>query len=322
MSIEREPEGRPVGVGAVGVRPGEQDGILAQLPQGELYRLVAFSDEGLENPGTQNRPVTYHADYNMMLRDPQVELVLVDGPLDLRHDFAIRALHAGRHVVIREPFSESALSAERVMKTALRGRLLATTDLRMREDADLRALLHAIEAENVPTVHGAFCFREFPADADPTSAAGPDQGLLQSVGMPLLYQVRKLVKDDAKSVSTHVRAATAQRPDDAFLIYLALRGKGWVVIQCARQNAPELPRWALYAGEAAFTARDGTAMVVAGGPRRTYSAPAPAAGFWENLFDALRHDAPLECHPVDIVRAMKLHEAALESAATGQPVTV
>ena len=64
------------------------------------------------------------------------------------------------------------------------------------------------------------------------------------------------------------------------------------------------------------------AVVSTGDQRRTCEAPAGVEDFWENLYGAIRNGAQVKCHPVDIVRAMKLHEAALESAELGEPVTI
>ena len=144
-----------IGVGLVGARLDQEppSGILARMPQGPMFRLVAFSDEGLEPARPERRPVRYYADYNMLLRDPAVELVLVDGPLQARRDFAVRALNAGRHVVLRPPFCESAPDAERVMKTALRNGLLATMEMPWRDDPDLAAVADIESSDAVVEAH-------------------------------------------------------------------------------------------------------------------------------------------------------------------------
>ena len=54
----------------------------------------------------------------------------------------------------------------------------------------------------------------------------------------------------------------------------------------------------------------------------SYEAPAEVEGFWDNVHSAVRLGAELLYHPADIGRAMKLHEAGLESAELGEPVTI
>ena len=143
----------PIGVGAVGLDPETDSGPLAEMPEGEYFELVALCDEGTEEQDVDYGELPCYSDYNILLRDEEVELVLVGGPLDTRRDFAVRALNAGCHVLIQEPFCETALDAERVMKTAFHNGLVATMNLEWRDDADLCALRAALAEENVGAIH-------------------------------------------------------------------------------------------------------------------------------------------------------------------------
>ncbi|MHC5035190.1 MAG: hypothetical protein ACYTFZ_09155, partial [Planctomycetota bacterium] len=226
---------------------------------------------------------------------------------------------SGRHVVLAPPFCETAADAERVMKTALRCGLAATMDMPWRADAGFRALRAALAAENVGPVHGllASLVVELPSESDATPVS-----LLGAAGMALLDQVRLLLSDDVKSVAAHLRRPTPVSPDEGFLVYMPLRSGGWAIAEACRGRGVGLPRWAVYAARAGFRVDSGVATVLTGGEERTYGAPPQDEGFWQNVRAALRSSADLRCHPADIVRAMKLHEAALESAETGSPVVV
>jgi predicted dehydrogenase len=340
MASPESHPGRPIGVGAVGVQPGVQDGLLAELPQGAGFRLLAFSDEGLPEQGAGARPVRYCPDYNVLLQDPEIELVLVDGPLELRRDMAVRALNAGRHVVLPLPFAETALGAERIMKTALSGRgLVATADCWWRDDADLLALHAALGAADAGPVQGLFFFTaveprpvvedilpEILLAEDEAEAEEFEAGMLAEYGVEMLDQLHLIARDYVKSVNAHLIApalpgATAGAAE-GFMVYLALRAGGWAVAQATTHQAADLPRWAAYTPRATITARDGTAVVAKADGTETYTAPSQTEGFWENLYAAVRTGADLKCPPVDIVRAMKLHEAAIESLEVGEPVTL
>ena len=315
----------PIGVGAVGVRPGEHDGILAELPAGQRFQFVAFSDEGLQPGPRPDTPARHFGDYNVMLREPSVEVVLVDGPVDLRRDFAVRALNAGRHVVVAPPFAETALDGERVMKTALNAGLLAAMETPWRNDPDLGALRAALAAENAGPVFGLFCFVES-EQPEPSEEAG----LLKRVGFGLLDKVNLLLAGEVRNVSAHLRRARGGRGEGGFFLYMPLRSGGWVAVDAALaegagpagRSCGALPRWLAYAGGVEVRVADGRAVVGTGSDQRCYDAPLPPAGFWDNLHAAVRDGAALACHPAEIVRAMKLHEAALEAAELGEPVTI
>jgi predicted dehydrogenase len=324
--------GVPIGVGAVGVRPDEEAGILAELPQGDLFRFVAFSDEGLppvprrEEPGEpepeelgESEPdetAAYYSDYNVLLQDSDVELVLVDGPVALRRDFSVRALNAGRHVVVAPPFCETALDAERVAKTAARKGLVATMDVKWRDDADLGALRAALDGENVSSVQGAFLF----CAASGAEAAGA--GLLEQIGVSVLDQMHAVLRQDIKSVSAHLQRPAPGKPDHGFLLYMPLRSGGWAICQATTLGGAAFPRWTLYTAQTSFAVSDGRAVATTAGSQRTYGAPEGAVIFWQNLYEAIREGTELKCHPADIVRGMKWHEAAFESDELGEPVTV
>ncbi|MCD6416432.1 MAG: Gfo/Idh/MocA family oxidoreductase [Planctomycetes bacterium] len=307
---------RSVGVGAVGILPEEESGLLSRMPVGPKFQWVAFSDEGTAGADTESRPVRYYADYNMLLEDDAVELVLVGGPLELRRDLAVRALNADRNVAVEMPFCETALGAERVMKTAFHRNLLATAELSWRDNADLRALRLALEEEKPARVWGAQLF--WSASAQDAPAAG----LLETHGMEMLDQIRIVVDQDIGHLNARLLRRRAGGPEHSFHLYLSLREGGWAGVHAGPGAVEGLPAWFVQTPGANVVVRDGVATVQAGEERRVYHAPDRPESFWDNLYDVIRNGAAPKCHCLEIVRAMKLHEAALESAETGQSATV
>ncbi len=321
-------QSQPIGVGAVGVVPEAQEGLLAELPPDAGFELVAFSDEGLPEQGPEERPFQYYPDYNMLLQDPHVELVLVDGPLELRRDMAVRALNAGRHVVLPLPFAETAPGGERIMKTALSGQgLVATADCWWRDDADLLALRAALDAADAGPVHGLFFFTALeprpPADDVLTDLLMPqdevdleeeeaiEAGLLGDYGVEVLDQLHLVAGDYVKSVNAHLIAPPLPgvSPDAAegFMTYLSLRGGGWAVAQATTHQAPDLPRWAVYTARATVTARDGIATVTTADGTETYT---PAVPHRELLGEPLRRHPRGRGAEVLAGRDSARHEAA------------
>jgi xylose dehydrogenase (NAD/NADP) len=318
MSEDPSSSGKRIGVGVVSPDPVTDGGLAAGMPE-HLFELAAVSDEGMPEPAEYDGPEPFYCDFNMLLEDDRVELVIVEGPVEKRRDFAVRALNAGRHVVVAQPFAETAIDASRVMKTALKAGLVATSNMVWRDDPDLTSLMAALAAENIATVQGALVFRTAAAPTD----GSPPGSLLAEAGIEILDQVHMLLRDEVKMVSAHLQVPVAGGPDDGFLIYLPLRLGGWAVAHAARRTVPALPAWLVYTPGMTFTASGGrTVGATPAGGERAYELPAARVDFWENLFGAVRRGEALKCHPADIVKAMKLQEAALESARTGDPVSV
>lgn len=311
---ETETNTGAIGVGAVGtVRPGED--VQQRLQNRPGFAPVAFCDEGCEE-GPEGKPIAYYQDYNLLLKDPAVELILVQGPVEKRKDFAVRALNAGRHVVVEQPFASESYEAERIMKTALKDGLVATCDLPSRNDPDFVALKNAIEVTNVGGVYAVEGFRLFPREAQKR------HDLLESSAFAMLDQLQMLIEGDVKSVSTHVYRPQEGRPVQHFCIHVSMRGYGWAALQGSAYAGANHPGWTAYAPGMVFTAEGGEAAVhEPEGSAPVEQGPA-AADFWENLYGAIRDKEELKCHPAQIVRAMKLHEAVLESARLGEPVVL
>lgn len=309
---------RPVAVAVVGLRPDEEGAIATSLPADGPFELVAYCDEGLPGHETRRCSAVHYPDYNVLLQESPAEMVLVTGPIEKRRDFAVRALNAGRHAVIELPFCDDASDAERVMKTALQRGLIATADLHWRRDADLLAVRAALAGENLGSLWGVLCSAGRP---QPEADAPALPCLLDDLGLQLLDQVHLLIDQDVRSVSAHLNRPAAGADETGFMVYMPLRKGGWAAAQAAC-GPTGLPRWTLYGPRVVVTAAGGRATVTSDGQTRSYDAPPAENAFWDNLYRAVRRgDEPLY-HPVGIVRAMKLLEAARESAESGEPVTI
>ncbi len=304
-----------IGVGVVGTRDARKD-LIQCLPDGPRFKPVAFCDEGCEDQGPTEKPLDYHQDYNLLLKDPELELVLVKGPVTKRKDFAVRALNAGKHVVLDRPFCEESDGAERIMKTALRKKLVATCDLPGRNDPDYAALQNALREANVGGAYAIEGFRLFPPEARKR------EELLDVYGFEMLDQLQMLVSTEIKSVSTHVFRPHESRPAQHFMIHVAMRGDGWAALHGSVLARSGHPQWTAYTPDAIFTAEGGEAVLHEREGSTPLEAGPPVEDFWENLFLAIREEAPLKCHPADVVRAMKLHEATLESARVSEPTVL
>ena len=310
---------QPIGVGAVGIRDVETEGMVCEMASSGDFHLVAFSDEGCEGAAPEQKPVRYYADYNMLLGDPDVELVLVAGPVESRRDFAVRALNAGRHVVTGKPLAEDAYSAERIMKTALKRGLIATCPLEGRDDADYVAVRSALNGAGISRVYGIQGLRAYTQQEREATEPG---ALFERVGFELLDQLQTLIEGDFKSVSAHLGRPYEGGPSEDFFIHIAMRQQTWATLHGSLLAPMGLPRWTVFAPGVVIAAGGGQAVVHDADETTILHVTDKPEGFWDNLYKAVREGAELKCHPVDIVRAMKLHEAALESAEIGEPVTL
>jgi len=319
MKPENASSCKPVGVGLVGARAGESSGSRGLFPSSCGLELVAFSDEGSQEARAASRQVKYYQDYNLLLRDGSVELVLVDGPVETRADFAIRALRAGKHVVVNFPFCDNSADAVRIAKTARKQGLLATCEFSQREEPSFLAVRRALQHEDLGPPYGLYSHWQCKEEQRELLAG---KSMLEQVGMGLLDQVRVLLKGEIESVRAHLHCPMPNRAEDSFLIYIALRDGTWALLHAALHPLAQMPRWVLAAPGGTVSSQGEDAVVKVGQDTRAYNPPSEIPGFWTNVCQVIRNGAAPQCPAFEIARAMKLWEAALESAEGGGPVTL
>ena len=78
-------------------------------------RVVAIASRQLDRAEAQARELGIegaHGSYEAMLADPAVEAVYISLPNEMHHEWTMRALAAGKHVLCEKPYSRSAAAVE------------------------------------------------------------------------------------------------------------------------------------------------------------------------------------------------------------------
>ncbi|ESQ80509.1 oxidoreductase [Asticcacaulis sp. YBE204] len=124
-------------------------------PAGKILHTPLIKAAGLNlSTVVSSRPDDVHADlpgvkvcdFDTLLADPAVELVVVATPNDLHAPQAIAALKAGKHVVIDKPFGTSIVEAESVVATAKAANRLVTVFHNRRWDGDFLTVKTLVES--------------------------------------------------------------------------------------------------------------------------------------------------------------------------------
>jgi predicted dehydrogenase len=77
-------------------------------------RSQGSADRFADEFGIANR----HASYELLVADPDVEVIYVATPHPMHHDDAILALRAGKHVLVEKPFTMNAAEAREIVRVA------------------------------------------------------------------------------------------------------------------------------------------------------------------------------------------------------------
>jgi Oxidoreductase family, NAD-binding Rossmann fold len=295
----------PLQLAIVGAAPAEIGDLYAQLLCEPGVSIDCVCLEGVEDAaGDLPESLDCYTDLNVLLERSKAELVIVTGPVERRRDLAVRALDGGRHVVTTPPFAETPRDGARIMKTAARQGLMATMNIPWRSDPDLCALLAALQHPEAPRLH-SLAMSEQQCDG----ASGISPAVLDMVNLALPVDVRS------------VMAYPDAMPGRGYMLMLPLRGGGWATVRVTERLLPGVPRF--------IASGAGGEIVVDGGRAtiRTVDAvhvvePGEPPCFWSSVCDAVRIGQPHPFAAVQIVRGMKLHSAAEESALSGEAVSI
>ena len=88
------------------------NGVLQAIASRDLVKAQALVDE-------LRRGVAYES-YAALLKDPEIDAVYIPLPNHLHKEWTIRALEAGKHVLVEKPFAMNAGEAQEMVDAAHR----------------------------------------------------------------------------------------------------------------------------------------------------------------------------------------------------------
>lgn len=138
---------------------------------------VASRDEQRGKEAAQRYSIErVYSDYGALLDDPDVQVVYIALPNHLHYEWAIRAAHAGKHVLCEKPLALNAAESDVIISTCHSLKVLLMEAVMYRFHPRMQALKQIIAAGEVGEVrfiHSAF---SFPFDAPGNYRAFPQFG--------------------------------------------------------------------------------------------------------------------------------------------------
>ncbi|WP_336629720.1 MULTISPECIES: Gfo/Idh/MocA family protein [unclassified Microbacterium] len=112
---------RVLRVGVVGLEFGaEFIPIYQQHPRAEMYAICQRTRSHLDVIGDRYGVEVRYTDYNEMLRDPLIDVIHINTPLQLHADQVVAALEAGKHVGCTIPMATSVEDCHRIVRAQRR----------------------------------------------------------------------------------------------------------------------------------------------------------------------------------------------------------
>ncbi len=131
----------------------------------EHARLVAVCDliqEKLDSVAAQYPGTKTYTEFEDLLADPEVEVVSICLPSAMHAEFAVRALHAGKHVLVEKPIDITPEAAMKIEEARLETGLKVGVVHQNRNNADMYPIKRAIETGHLGRIYlGTFAVKWF-----------------------------------------------------------------------------------------------------------------------------------------------------------------
>lgn len=319
-------------------------GIHARLlePLSDKYRIVAACDlikERREEIAERFDCLTYE-DFDEFVQDKSVELVVVALPSYLHPSATIKALQAGKHVVCEKPMAVKVRDADAMIEAAQKAGKVLTIFQNRRYAPDFVQVRKVIESGVLGRiVMIKIYYNGFGRRWDWQTMRACHGGSLNNTGPHPLDQALQLFGDTEPEVFCHLeRTLTLGDADDH--VKIILRGPGAPMIDLEISSACAYPQetWNVYGTHGGLSGNaqrlrwryfdpaelPARQVDMRPTPDRSYnsetlpwkeetweasqSTEPGQVGFYLDLYETLRHGAPLKITPASVRRQVALLE--------------
>lgn len=218
--------------------------ILENVPEIELAGIYDIKEEKrklAEEAGFH----TYETE-EAMLADESIDVILVATPNDTHRPIALRAMEAGKNVIVEKPATLSLKELTELEDMAGKTGRFLTVHQNRRWDEDLLTVREILKEQTMgeifrieSRVHGS---RGIPGDWRKEKAHGG--GMVLDWGVHLFDQIFRLTGERRlKTVYATLTNVTNQEVDDGFTAVLRFEGGLEVLVEVGTNNFISLPRW-------------------------------------------------------------------------------
>jgi len=290
--------------------------------------------------------------FSSILRDPAVELVVINTPDHLHYEMTGEALEAGKHVVVEKPFTLKYSHAAELVRMASNKGLLLTVFQNRRWDGDFLTVKELIESAKLGRLvefESHFDrYRNYIQDSWKDSGSS-GTGTLYNLGSHLIDQALMLFGMPCSLFCDSRLLRDGAKTDDSFDLFLRYPGVKCLLRSSYLVREPG-PRFMLHGTEGSYlkwgvdpqeAAMKSGAIPGSGdwgmepesdwgrinttcngkhleGPYPTRPGNYPA--FYDNVYEAIRLNAPPAVSPEAAADVVMIIEAAYESSRTGRVV--
>lgn len=316
----------------------------------KLELAGVYDIDPARNAWAAERGYTVYENYEAMLADPSVDIILVATPNHLHKDQSIAAMRAGKHVLCEKPVTPSSAELEAIMTVSRETGKIFYPRQNRRWDRDFRIVKKIYDEQLVGKVFTVESriqgSRGIPGDWRGIKAFGG--GMMLDWGVHLLDRLLFMVPEKITKVFCDLTHITNDECDDGFKMHITFESGLTASVEVGTCHFINLPLWYVAGKEGTATVNtwgcDGKIVrlkswedkdalpILAGAGLTKTMAPRDAASteeyalpevdfdnneLYSNLVDVIDGAAKQIVTPEQALRVLKLMEAAFESSEKG-----
>ncbi len=138
---------KKIGYAVVGLGVGKNHAKAAfESESADLVAVCDLIEEKLEKAKEDYEGVLTYTDYDEMLKNPDIDIVSICVPSGMHADFAVRAMEAGKNVLVEKPIDITVEAAMRIEEARVRTGKIAGVVHQNRNNANMKPICEAIES--------------------------------------------------------------------------------------------------------------------------------------------------------------------------------
>lgn len=229
--------------------------IIAGMPEFNLAQIYTTNPESIKAASRRYPKAEIVQDVGDIMKDENIELVVVASPNTSHFNIAKEALISEKHVIVEKPFTVNSKEADNLIALAGRcGRMLSVYHNR-RWDSDFRTVRKVVESGLLGSLVECEIhydrFRSCVKENSWREECTPGSGVLYDLGSHLVDQAL-LLFGFPDSITADVRIQrTEGKADDSFEIRMDYHGLK-VVLKAGMLVRAELPRYILLGDKGSY----------------------------------------------------------------------
>ena len=345
-----------INVGIIGLGRSGWELHAAPLSKFPEYHLAAVCDQSEKRraEAAQAFGVKAYAEWQAVVGDPAIQLVVVSTPSNMHTDLAVAALEAGKHVLVEKPMAITLADCERIVAAAQKAGKILTVFHNRRWDRDYQMVKKLVQDDLLGELlsldsrvmtYGPEWATYGVAEYDPRwrTKAAFGGGFLADWGPHLVEQCLDLTDQKPTSISCQLRSQLwATEVEDYFNMRLTFASGLLVTLEGTNNARLPLPRWFVVGRNGTLTADgawghwtdmhirttlSGTTMDLApqnigpsSGSRNMDVGEELSACFYTDLAEAIYSGRPPAITAQRAREVMAILEAARQSSGSGQTI--